>query len=153
MLTKRSFLLTFLSLISFFPFIGESKSFNVSTKEAISLVQQDNDIYAYVEQKPEFPGGSAALNKFLTKNLKYPEKARLKNQQGIVKVYFVVRKDGSIDRISVIKSAGKLLDAEAIRLVKAMPKWRPGYNHGKAVNVQQSLPIAFHFSYSSYYED
>ena len=97
-----------------------------------------------VEQLPEFPGGDNALRKFLVDNLRYPELAKAKNMQGSVTVGFIVAKDGSITEVEVRKSSGHLiLDEEAVRVIKLMPKWKPGMAKGEAVNVQFLLPIDF----------
>jgi protein TonB len=138
------------SLILSTPTFCSSKPhpFNNYLSTGTSFFQNDNDVYLYVDVAPQFPGGQPALYKFINKNLQYPQKAIERNQQGIVKLYFVVRKDGSVDKIQVIKSAGALLDKEAIRLLKSMPRWKPGYRHGKPVNAQHSLPISFKLVYS-----
>jgi protein TonB len=92
---------------------------------------------------PEFPGGMEALMKYLQKNIKYPSRAQDNNVQGRVMVTFVVNKDGSIVDPEVIKAVDKDLDNEALRVVKAMPKWNPGKQRGKPVRVKYTVPVLF----------
>ena len=92
---------------------------------------------------PAFPGGDEELRKFLQTNLIYPKEAKDKGIEGLVKVTFIVRKDGTITEVYAQKSPLKLLSAEAIRVVKMMPKWLPGKQNGKPVNVRFILPIEF----------
>lgn len=111
---------------------------------AISYAQPNEEmIYDYPEQMPEFPGGGDALDQFLKENLKYPEEAKNKQIQGKVYVGFVVEKDGSVTNIQIRKSAHPLLDAEAMRVVKLMPKWKPGSMRGKTVRTRYTLPVIF----------
>ena len=104
----------------------------------------DNDkSYDVVDQMPEFPGGVGARMQYLAKNVKYPVEAQRKGQQGNVVVKFTVEKDGSITNSRVVRSISPLLDAEALRVINAMPKWIPGRHHGKAVSVGYVLPVSF----------
>ena len=101
-------------------------------------------IYEVVEVQPEFPGGMKEMMKYIQSNLKYPEAARAAGAEGKAFVQFVVKADGSISDVQVMRSTGnESLDAEALRVVKAMPKWRPAMNKGKAVNVKFVLPVVF----------
>ena len=92
---------------------------------------------------PQFPGGQAAMMEYLTKNVKYPEEAHKKGVQGRVIASFVVEEDGSITNANIAKSVDPLLDAEALRVVNAMPNWTPGMQRGKAVRVKYTIPINF----------
>lgn len=103
----------------------------------------DDKVYQAVEEMPVFPGGIEALMEYLGQNIRYPAEAHKKGTQGRVIVQFVVRKDGSIDNTKVLRSVDPLLDKEAVRVVNTMPKWTPGKQGGKAVNVQFTVPIAF----------
>lgn len=103
----------------------------------------DAEVFMVVEKMPEFPGGTAALMKYLSENVKYPAIAQEHGIQGRVYVSFVVGKDGSIRDVQVGRSVDPALDNEAIRVVKAMPKWNPGQQRGKAVNVKYMLPVNF----------
>ena len=96
-----------------------------------------------VDKNPQFPSGLSGLGYYLSKNLKYPEAARRANVEGKVFVSFVVLKDGSISDIQVIKGLGFGCDEEAVRITKAMPRWKPGTHKGQVVNVKFNLPIAF----------
>ena len=99
--------------------------------------------YDVVEQMPEFPGGMKELLKFLQDNLKYPESAKKNNLQGRVVVQFVVEKDGTPTEFNVVRSVDPDLDAEALRVLKTMPKWKPGMEKGEAVRVKFTVPVAF----------
>lgn len=100
-------------------------------------------IFTAVEQQASFPGGQAALMKWLSSNLRYPERAQQNDIQGRVTVQFVVNADGSIEQVTVLKGVDKDLDNEAIRVVKRMPKWQPGKNNGVAVRSYFRLPVTF----------
>ena len=103
----------------------------------------EEQIFTVVENEPEFPGGMEALYKYLAQNIKYPQLARDNGITGKVYVTFVVEKDGSIANPKVLRDIGGGCGAEAIRVVKAMPKWSPGKQRGKAVRVQFNLPVSF----------
>ena len=101
-------------------------------------------IHDAVEEMPEFNGGQLAMMEFLMNNMKYPQAAVKAKQQGRAIVGFVVRKDGTVSDVHITKSAGyAVLDEEAIRVVKAMPAWKPGKQKGEPVNVKYSVPITF----------
>ena len=102
-----------------------------------------------VEQMPEYPGGVSALFEFLSKNVKYPAAAEKAGTQGRVIVTFVVEQDGSIGEPTVIRSVSPELDAEAVRVINAMPNWKPGTQNGKAVRVKYTVPINFALPSSS----
>lgn len=101
-------------------------------------------IYDYPEIMPQFPGGPDALDAFVKKNLKTPEAAKKQNLKGKVYVQFVVEKDGKVDEVEIRMGKHKLLNDEAIRVVRLMPDWKPGSNKGKKVRVRYTLPITFH---------
>jgi len=101
-------------------------------------------VYEVVEQMPEFPGGGMpAMMEYIKNNMRYPESAKKANTQGRVTVQFVIDKEGNVTSPKVIRSVDKDMDAEAIRLVKAMPKWKPGMQSGQAVAVKYTVPIMF----------
>jgi len=111
---------------------------------APAVVEEDpNAIYVAVEQNPSYEGGTAAMIKFLQKNMKYPSQARRMGIEGKVFVQFVVNKEGKISEVSVIKGIGSGCDEEAARVVSIMPPWRPGKQNGKVVNVRYVVPINF----------
>lgn len=109
----------------------------------------DSTVFMVTEVMPEFPGGQQGIMKYLNENFKYPEIAYKNGTQGRVIVSFVVKKDGSISNIEVERSVDPHLDKEALRLIAAMPKWKPGTQRGKAVNVKYTVPITFHLSSGS----
>lgn len=101
------------------------------------------EIFQIVEAMPDFPGGDAARMKFLRDNIKYPQIARESGIQGTVYVTFVVEKDGRVTDIRVLRGIGGGCDEEAVRVIKAMPRWQPGKQRGKPVRVQFNMPIKF----------
>ena len=105
--------------------------------------ESENEIFTVVEVMPEFPGGTAALMEFIANNMKYPVVAKENGIQGRVTLSFIVDVDGSITNIEVVRGVDPLLDAEAIRIIKSMPKWTPGMQRGKAVAVKYTVPVAF----------
>ena len=104
---------------------------------------KEEEIFVAVEQQAEFPGGTAAMMKWLNNNVRYPESAQQNDIQGRVIVKFVVEKDGSIGKAEILKGVDRDLDREALRVVKKMPKWQPGKNNGVAVRSYFNLPVVF----------
>ena len=98
---------------------------------------------AVVEQKPQFPGGDAAMMKWLSSNINYPPQAAEEGVEGKVQVSFVVEKDGKISNVTIARGKHPALDAEAKRVVSKMPKWQPGKNYGIPVPVIYILPVSF----------
>lgn len=140
------------------------------TEVEVSDVNSNGQVYTIVEQMPEFPGGDAALMKFLSKQIKYPDLAKDCGCSGTVLVSFIIDDEGTVLKPSVIRgpapcevvtynkdgsttsteitkepctSAGKLMEDESLRVIKSMPKWTPGKQNGKFVKVQYTLPIKF----------
>lgn len=103
------------------------------------------DVFDVVEEMPQYPGGAEALLEFLNQNVQYPEEAEKAGIQGRVIATFVVEKDGSVSNAKVVKSVDPLLDAEALRVISAMPKWKPGKQNGKVVRVKYTVPLSFRF--------
>lgn len=103
----------------------------------------DNKVFDVVEQKPQFPGGDAALLKYVAEHIRYPAMAQENNIQGRVVVQFVVTKTGSVGEVKVVRGKDPDLDKEAVRVVKSLPKFVPGKMNGHAVNVWYTLPIQF----------
>ena len=101
------------------------------------------EIFVVVEEQPEFPGGNAAMMKFLGDNIKYPVIAQENGIQGRVITNFVVERDGSITDVQVVRGVDPSLDKEAIRVIQSMPKWKPGKQRGSAVRVRFTLPVVF----------
>ena len=111
------------------------------------IVQEEvveDEIFVVVEKMPEFPGGQAALFKYLSENVKYPVIAQENGIQGRVICQFTVNKDGSIVDVEVVRTGGDAsLDKEAVRVIKSMPKWTPGKQRGQAVRVKYTVPVNF----------
>ena len=106
--------------------------------------EEEEVVFVVVESMPEFPGGQQALFKYLSENVKYPVIAQENGIQGRVICQFVVNKDGSIVDVEVVRSGGDpSLDKEAVRVIKSMPKWKPGKQRGKAVRVKYTVPVNF----------
>lgn len=111
-------------------------------KDKDARTEQDGAIFTIVEQMPEFPGGMEALYQFLAANIKYPGGPD-DCVSGKVFVTFVIEKDGTVSDAKVVRKLHPAFDAEALRVVKLMPKWEPGRQEGKPVRVQFNLPINF----------
>lgn len=114
-----------------------------SAQKVVMSAVSDNRIFDVVEQMPEFPGGMRAGLEFMARNLKYPTKAQEAGKQGRVIVQFIVQKDGSLSDLHVLRPVDPWLDAEAIRVIGSMPKWKPGMQDGQAVAVKFNLPVTF----------
>lgn len=106
----------------------------------VASAQDANGIFRSVEQMPQFPGGEAALLKYITSHLNYPESS---DSQATVILQFVVETDGSIGQAKVIRSVDEALDKEAIRVIKSLPKFTPGYQNGQPVPVWYTVPVRF----------
>ena len=102
-----------------------------------------DEIYQIVEEMPKYPGGEAELFHYISKNIHYPQEAKEKGIQGRVFIGFVIEKDGSVSNIRNLRGVDSELDAEAIRVVKSMPKWKPGKHNGEFVRVSYQIPILF----------
>lgn len=139
--------------------VDEIKQLFVAKKNNEVLTRIDNDIYVkqaelnaiedaevvfdVVEQMPEFPGGPQALFTWLSQNIKYPAIAEENGVQGVVTVRYAVERDGSITDVKVMKSVDPSLDREAVRVIKSMPRWKPGKQNGEAVRVRATVPVTF----------
>lgn len=105
--------------------------------------QSSQSVYDEVEVMPEFPGGMQAMIEYLNTNIKYPKDAIKQEVGGRVMVMFVVETDGSLSNVRVARKVFPSLDAEAVRVVKSMPKWKPGKEKGRPVRVNFTMPIVF----------
>ena len=103
----------------------------------------EQEIFQIVEEMPSFPGGEQKLMEYVVKNVKYPQIAKETGIKGRVFVSFVVEPDGSVSNVKVLRGIGGGCDEEAMRVVKSMPKWKPGKQRGKAVRVSYMLPVNF----------
>jgi protein TonB len=112
-------------------------------KTVISKNQSKDIVFDVVENMPEFPGGQDSLISFLMHTVKYPKEAMSKGIQGRVLAKFIVEKDGQVSTPQVIKSVYPALDEEALRVIRCMPRWKPGKQNGKEVRVFFTLPVTF----------
>jgi len=104
---------------------------------------EDRDVFVVVEEMPQFPGGMEAMMLWISQRVKYPEQAKKNGITGTVFVSYLVNKAGKVEGVKVEKSADPLLDAEAVRVIGEMPDWKPGTQHGKAVDVRMTVPVKF----------
>ena len=126
--------------------MAESKDGSLSVDICAPESEDDSseeDLYINVDKWATFPGGNMKAAAFITENIKYPEDAVSNGVQGRVYVKFVVEKDGSISDVEVVRSVHPLLDAEAVHVVKLMPKWKPAENRGMPVRSVYTLPLSF----------
>ena len=114
-------------------------------KRAQTDTSIEKEVYTIVEVQPQFPGGESARQEYIAKNIHYPDLARNNNIQGTVYVSFVVERNGSVSDIKIVKGIGSGCDKEVIRVVKKMPKWKPGIQRGKNVRVKINMPVKFMF--------
>lgn len=108
-----------------------------------SVDPDEGRVFSRVERQPQFPGGEGEMMMFLRNNVKYPKDAKKKGTQGTVFVTFVVAKSGKIEDVRIARGVSEDLDAESVRVIKAMPDWSPGQMAGKPVAVQYNIPIKF----------
>lgn len=106
----------------------------------------DNKVFTVVEHPASFPGGDKAFTTYMSKSIKYPQAARDLRVRGKVDLTFVVEKDGSLSDIKVVRGLGSGCDEEAVRVLKASPKWTPAKQKGRIVRQQYNLPVRFSFS-------
>jgi protein TonB len=104
---------------------------------------EDNKIFVSVQQMPQFPGGIMALRQWIAEHIQYPVLAQENDIEGTVIVKFVVGKHGEVTNVTVLRGVDPLLDSEAVRVVKHLPRFKPGYNNGRPVRVWYTLPIVF----------
>ena len=124
--------------------ITESDSTKTTNTEDNEDEYIEQTVIHYQETYPEFPGGMSELMKFIQKNMRYPKIAIKKGIEGRVICQFTVTKDGSIEDIIVVRGLHKSLDKEAVRVIKKMPKWKPGKNYkGEVQNYKYTIPVTF----------
>ena len=114
----------------------------VSAQKTV-VAKKNQQVFDVVEKMPEYPGGQAALFEYLQKNVKYPADAEKKKVEGRVLVTFIVNTDGSITDIEVVRKTFPSLDAEAVRVISGMPRWKPGEQKGQKVRVKYTVPLTF----------
>lgn len=123
--------------------IPEVKERNDPLSQVEMTKQQADSVFRIVEQLPEYPGGMVEFMKWLTKNLQYPVAAQQRKIQGTCQVSFIVNKDGTISNAKIEKHLHALCDAEALRVIQKMPKWKPGRMKGEVVRTKVMIPIVF----------
>lgn len=119
---------------------GKSKPEEKKIESAGPVIADQDKVYTYVQQMPEFKG---ELNKYFAENIHYPKAAADAGITGRVVVQFVVKADGTIDNVKVLRGIGAGCDEEALRVIKNMPPWKPGKQEGKPVNVMYTTPVTF----------
>lgn len=123
---------------------GEISAYKISeNSQTVQTVATSGNKTEAVDVLPQYPGGEAAMMQYLMNNVKYPAEAAAAQEEGRVVVKFVVEADGTIGNVEIIKSVSPTLDAEAARVIKAMPRWTPGRSNGQAVACTYSLPVTF----------
>jgi protein TonB len=122
---------------------GEVGLDNIIEEPAPLVEEEKEEVFLVVEEMPEFPGGMAAMQKFISSNIKYPRAASAQGLEGRVIVTFVINGQGEVDKVEVVKGIGGGCDEEAVRVVKMLPKWKPGRQNGRPVSVKFTVPIKF----------
>lgn len=132
-----------LSVIVFASVGANAQNKKVKKAQTHKDTTADDKVYEVCEQMPIYEGGDVALLKYLTDSVKYPELAKKHGAQGRVIIGFIVEKDGSLTDVKVLRAVDRALDAEALRVVKGMPKWIPGSQNGQHVRVKYNVPVPF----------
>jgi len=147
---KRKILIITIAFISAICFHVNAQTVNNDTTKSLNFIIPDTNkvfnkepLFDVVEDMPSFVGGEEAMYDWLGNNTKYPREAKEKEIEGTVIVQFIIEKDGSLSGISISKDIGGGCGDEALRVIKAMPKWIPGKQKGKVVRVQYALPFIF----------
>lgn len=146
MLMKKIVLTIVMALLGTAAWAQSDTKTTTKTESNTAVNAIEEDVFVVVEEDPEFPGGMEALYRYLASNIKYPENAKKERIQGKVYVSFVIEKDGSVSNIKVLRDIGGGCGEEAVRVVKQMPKWKPGRQRGKRVRTQYNLPINFNLN-------
>ena len=132
-----------LLVVVFVPARANAQDKKEKTTQTHKDTTTDDKVYKVYEQMPTYEGGNAALLKYLTDSVKYPELAKKHGVQGRVVIGFIVEKDGSLTNVKVLRAVDRALDAEALRVVKGMPKWIPGCQDEQLVRVRYNVPVSF----------
>lgn len=132
-----------LLVIVFVPAGANAQNKKVKKTPTHKETATDDKVYEVCEQMPTYEGGDVALLKYLTDSVKYPELAKKHGVQGRVVIGFIVEKDGSLTDVKVLRHVDIALDAEALRVVKGMPKWIPGCHDEQLVRVEYNVPVSF----------
>ena len=123
--------------------IPEHQKVTSQITESDNKETEQETVFAIVEQMPQFIGGNIELHKYLQKNLKYPDSAKINSIQGTVYITFIVEKSGKVTNAKILRGIGGGCDNEALRVIESMPDWIPGYQRGKPIRVQFNMPIVF----------
>ena len=123
--------------------VAKQAGVNEDEEEVVPFKEEEVKMMNEVDRLPEFPGGMAQLMKWLTKNLTYPEMAKARQISGRVVVSFIINSDGTVDDAKLLNTVDPMLDREALRVVKMMPKWNPGLSGGKACRTLVHMPVVF----------
>lgn len=126
--------------------VAASSGKNYSKAQEVDIIAEDKiptGVFESVEVMPKFPGGRKALKEFIDSNIQYPRLSKEKNIEGKVFLKFCIMYDGRVSMIKILRSISPELDQEAIRVIKMLPRWQPGRQGGKPVNVWQIVPVAF----------
>jgi TonB family protein len=118
----------------------------LTVRAQTSHAADDTTVYSAVEKLPEFPGGMNGFNRYLQGNIHYPAAAKQNNAHGKVVLTLIIEKDGTVSHVKVAKGVSPVLDAEALKVVKASPKWSPGMEKGNVVRVIYTVPVYFDLS-------
>ena len=129
--------------------VGLIQSLAISDTTKTNIPDTNEEVFAIVDVTPTYPGGDDARLEFLRSNINYPPEAKEKGIQGTVYIGFVVEKDGTVNDVKLLRGVDKLIDDEALRVVKLMPKWTPGKQKGEIVRVSYNMPIKFTLSADS----
>ena len=132
-----------LLVVVFVPARANAQDKTEKTTQTRKDTTTDDKVYEVCEQMPIFEGGDAALLKYLRENLKYPDNTKDRGVQGRLVIGFIVEKDGSLTDVKVLRHVDVALDAEALRVVKGMPKWIPGCQDEQLVRVRYNVPVSF----------
>ena len=132
-----------LLVVVFVPARANAQDKTEKTTQTRKDTTTDDKVYEVCEQMPTYEGGDAALLKYITDSVKYPELAKKHGVQGRVVIGFIVEKDGSLTDVKVLRHVDVALDAEALRVVKGMPKWIPGRQNEQRVRVKYNVPVSF----------
>ena len=122
---------------------SNTESAETRAEKSASKTEFTGEVYEIVEQMPEYPGGLTALMNYLRENIHYPAAAQSAGIEGRVIVSFIVEPNGSVSNVEVVRGVDSNLDQEALRVVRQMPKWKPGKQEGSTVRVKFHLPIKF----------
>lgn len=142
-MNKINLYLTFITCLVFINSDAQSTN-DPSLYVTGNTVKPDStEIYTIVEEMPDYPGGSAALNEFIIKNLVYPETARRDSVAGKVFMNFIVNESGKIENAKILRGLTDDINNEALRVINMMPEWKPGKQNGKNVKVSYNLPLNF----------